>query len=183
MARRSSVSFRARVLVLGLVAALGVTSEGVASAVPPPAPVAAVAAPADPVLTPQDVAPLSTARAEPDSASPGVVWGEFSNDPTRDGVPVAPPAEQLPAETRELSGFKAGVSQVVDRTEHADVYANPDGTHTVRNSATQINAADASGKIVPIDAKLRAAAADLDTPVTRGALGTVAARQVPAFTT
>jgi hypothetical protein len=63
------------------------------------------------------------------------------------------------------------------------LYANSDGTYTVRNSPTQINVADASDKIIPIDAKLRPAEADLETPVTRGAQGKVAARQVPAFTT
>jgi hypothetical protein len=63
------------------------------------------------------------------------------------------------------------------------LYANSDGTYTVRNSPTQINVADASDKIIPIDAKLRPAEADLETSVTRGAQGKVAARQVPAFTT
>ena len=52
-----------------------------------------------------------------------------------------------------------------------------------QHSPTQINVAYASGEIVPIDARLRPADATLDTPVTRGAQGKVAARQAPAFTT
>ncbi len=182
MARKPSVSLRARALVLGLVAVLVVTSEGVASAVPAAPVVVAAPSPADPALTPQDVAPLGEAAAEPDAAEPAQVWGEFTNDPTAE-VQVAPPMEEIPVEARDLTGFEPGRSQVAQRYENADVYANPDGSYTVRAVPGQLNTKDSSGELVPIDAAVRPADPGLDTPVTRDALGTSMARQLPALTT
>jgi len=183
MAGRPRASARVRVLLVGLVAVLAVTSEGVASAVPAAAVVAAAPAPDDPGLTPQELAPLAEAAAHPEVGSAPEVWGEFVDDPTAEVV-VAPPVTQVPEYARDVQGFEPGRSQVAQRYENADVYANPDGSYTVRAAPGRLNTKDSSsGELVPIDTAVRAADPGLDTPVTRDGQGRPAARQVPALTT
>lgn len=116
--------------VAGVVACL--VMSGVVMAVP-----AVAAAPPSTSIDPRDVPLLPGASPLP-----------------RPGVPANSGADFTPLTGNRSSHFDAKRSQPVSQSMFATEYVNPDGTHTVRQSAQPQNVKDANGKWQPVDTGL-----------------------------
>lgn len=121
-------------LVAGLVAAALVGTFAT--------PVQAETAPVESVA-PTDIAPLESADPAPLTGEMPVADFDVTDTLTQ------PSAEPKPASTDEpddLEGFDEDTSEVIERSEYQEVYANEDGSFTTKMSSAPLNAQTAPGK-------------------------------------